>query len=159
MDSPESDKELLPEGELLRLNDWSQTAAWALAIVVGLLGVMLITTKGSPSQHFDGSLRPVVGLIWLGFGLMIAGEARSGLIVSEQGVLVQGWLRRRRWSWPEIGEFKLKRPFLRQSLRISLADGGTVTTPGFGSRSATERALAEKRVEELNRRAAGSHST
>lgn len=156
MVSPDSDKQILPEGELLRLNDWSQTAAWALAIVVGLLGIMLITTKGSPSQHFDGSLRPVVGLVWLGFGLMIAGEARSGLIVSEQGVLVQGWLRRRRWNWSEVREFELKRPFLRQSLRVKFADGSTVTTPGFGSRSAAERTLAEERVAELNRRAARS---
>jgi hypothetical protein len=152
MVSPDSDKGVLPEGELLRLNDWSRTAAWALAIFVGLLGIMLIATKGSPSQHFNGSLRPVVGLVWLGFGLMIAGEARSGLIVDEQGILVQGWLRRRRWDWSEIGEFQLKRPFLRQSLRISLADGGVVAVPGFAPKSAIERTLAEERVAELNRR-------
>lgn len=155
----DSGQEILPEGELLRLNDWSQPAAWALAVVVGLLGVMLITTKGSPSQHFDGSLRPVVGLVWLGFGLMIAGEARSGLIVDEQGLSVQGWIRRRRWNWSEVDGFKLKRPFLRQSLRIKLSDGRTVSTAGFGARSTSERTLVEERVAELNHRAANVNST
>ncbi|HEX5592037.1 MAG TPA: PH domain-containing protein [Solirubrobacterales bacterium] len=155
----EPDKEILPKGEILRLNDWSRTAAFALATLVGVLGMMLIATKGSPSQNFDGSLRPAVGLVWLGFALMIAGEARSGLIVEEQGVLVQGWLRRRRICWTEIEGFVVKQPFFRQALRIRLVKGGTVTVPGFSPRSANERNLVEERVHELNCRASNARAT
>jgi len=98
----------LPEGNLLRLNESSHIASWALAIGVSLLGLMFLVTNGSPSQNSDGSLLPVLGLVWLGFGLMIAAEARSGLIVRKDGIVVQGWLRRRDWAWSEIEEFTRK---------------------------------------------------
>lgn len=149
---PEPQKKIIPEGELLRLNEWAQAAGWALAVAVGALGLMLITTKGSPSQHLNGSLRPIVGLVWVAFGLMIAGEARSGVIVDESGIRVQGWLRCRRWNWAEIQEFKLKRPFFRQSLRVILVDGRTVSAPGFAPRTSAEQTLVNERIAELNRR-------
>src|SRR4051794_32393252 len=102
MDPADREKDRgLPEGELLRLNESSHIAGWALAIGMSLLGLIFLVTSGSPSQHSDGSLRPVLGLVWLGFGLMIAAEARSGVIVRKDGIVVRGWLRRRQWAWSE----------------------------------------------------------
>jgi hypothetical protein len=39
----ESNKEILPEGELLRLNEWGEALGWLLAGFVFLLGVVFVT--------------------------------------------------------------------------------------------------------------------
>jgi hypothetical protein len=148
-----SNKDVLPEGELLRLNEWSELGAWLLACFAFLLGVFLIVVPASRPHHFDGPLRLVLGLVWLGFGLLIAGGARSGLVVDEHGVVVQGLVRRTRWEWSEIAGFVLKPPLFKPALRIQLTDGKEVSTLGFSARSAEERNLAKGRVAELNRRA------
>lgn len=148
-----ADNEILPEGELLRLNDWSGLAAWILACLAFLLGVFLLVSPPSQLHHFDGSLRPVLGLIWLSVGLMIAGGARSGLIVDQQGITVQGLIRRTHFNWSEVALFELKTPFYKAALRIHLINGRELNTLGFGAKSPGERRLAEARVAELNRRA------
>lgn len=137
-------------GALLRLNDWAEPAAWAFAVITAGLGLLLILDR--PDGAFHGG-RIAAGMFWLGMGMVFAGGARSGLIVDEHGITVQGWVRRRRWRWSEVTRFELKVPLLRQALRIYLASGKQVSTLGFGARSASERGLAEARVAELNRRA------
>lgn len=146
-------KELLPEGKLLRLNDWAEPGGWVVAGVVVLFGVVLLLPPASPSSHLDGSLRPVAGLVWVGLGLMMAGGARSGLIVDHDGIAVQGLWRRNQWRWEEVDAFELKKPFYRPALRIHLADGSRASASGFSPKSVSERSLAEARVTELNRRA------
>jgi len=141
-----------PEGERLRLNDWGEPAAWVLAAIAALAGLfLLIVTPDKPSD-IDGIRRVILALIWFGFGLIIAGGARSGLIVDDSGITVQGWIRRRRWNWSEVSGFELRRTFIRQALRITLVSGEQIGVTGFGAKSSSERDLAEARVAELNRR-------
>jgi hypothetical protein len=154
----EVEKEVLPEGETLRLNEWAEPAAWLLAGFAAFLGAFLLIVPASKPPRFDGPLRPVVGLIWLAIGLMIAGGARSGLIVAKRGITVQGFVRRSSLTWSQIAEFEIKQPFFRAALRIRLTDGSTMSAFGFSARSAHERRLAEARVTELNRRVCVSSS-
>jgi hypothetical protein len=152
-------KETLPEGETLRLNEWGESLGWLLAGFAFLLGVFLLLVGPSPHGNLGGPLRPVLGLVWMAFGAMIAGGVRSGLIVEESGIIVQGPLRRKHWAWYEVEAFEIKQAFYRQALRIMLVDGKQVSTPGFSGKSEKERRLVDERVAELNRRAAYARST
>jgi hypothetical protein len=146
------EKELLPEGALLRLNDWSETGAWALAVLAAVAGALVLWPLRH--GHIDSVFRPLLGLTWLAFAALIAGGARSGVIVDSGGITVRGLVRRQRWEWSEISDFELKRPIYRAALRIRFTNGSEASAPGFNARSSEERKLAEARVAELNRRAA-----
>jgi len=138
----------LPEGKLLRLNDWEETGAWGLAGVMLLIGGLIALPVDG--RGF-GNLIP--GLILMGLGVMVAGVARSGVIVGQDGITVRQLLRSRHWTWSEIDHFEVKVPLLRGALRIYLTDGRTISTPGLDGRSARERHLSKAWIAELNRRA------
>jgi hypothetical protein len=138
----------LPEGKLLRLNDWEETGAWVLAGVILLIGGLVALPVDG--RAFGESL---AGLILVGVGVMIAGVARSGAIVGQDGIIVRQLLRSRHWTWFEIDHFEVKVPLLRGALRIYLTDGKMISTPGLDGRSARERRLSRAWIAELNRRA------
>jgi hypothetical protein len=89
----------------------------------------------------------------IGVGLMIAGVARSGLIVDLEGITVRELLRSRQWNWAEVDHFEVKTPLLRGALRTHLVDGRVISTTGLDGRSSRERRLSEAWISELNRRA------
>jgi Bacterial PH domain len=155
MSDSDPNKEILPEGELLRLNEWGEALGWLLAGFAFLLGLFLLVVSPLKHGQLDGPLRPVLGLVWMAFGAMIGWNMRRGLIVDQAGIIVQRSFRRRRWTWPEIERFELKQPFVRPVLRIRFTDGTQTSTFGFNSKSRQERLLADARVAELNRRALG----
>jgi hypothetical protein len=86
---PESEPVKLPEGAVLRLNDWAEPAAWILGLAAGLIGVFLLVVSPSPHSQLGGSLRPVLGLAWLAFGVMAASGARAGVVVGKDGIVVR----------------------------------------------------------------------
>jgi hypothetical protein len=141
----------LPEGELLRLNDWEETGAWVLAGAILLMG-------GLVALPVDGRAfgESIAGLILVGVGVMVAGVAGSGVVVGQDGITVRRLLRSRYLTWSEIDHFEVKTPLLRGALRIYLTDGTMISTPGLDGRSTRERHLSKAWISELNRRAAAS---
>lgn len=149
----EQGKELIPEGERLRLNDWTETLGWVLAIAAGLAGLFLLLRTPAPHSDFRGPLRYVLAVGWLGFGLIVASGARAGVIVRKWGITLQTRLRHLDYDWSEIAEFRLKRSMIgRPALRIRLQDGRELRAVGFEARTSDEWSRAEAMVAELNRR-------
>lgn len=145
---------LLPEGEVLRLNDWSEPAGWVLAGFAILAGALLIPIPPFGLPGSSGRAYSLLGLAWLCFGLYIAGNTRSGLVVRPDGVTLRGWIRESHHGWAEIESFELKREIWSQALKVKLSDGSAKRVGGFGARSTIERQLAVARVADLNRRVA-----
>lgn len=143
----------LPEGELLRLNDWEEPGAWALAGVLALFGILIAVPVDD-----RGLGHALAGLALIGAGVMVAGVARSGLIVDQEGVTIRDLLRSRRWTWDEVDRFEVKLPLFRGALRVHLVNGMVISTPGLDGRSAPERRLSSTWLAELNRRVGGSSS-
>ncbi len=159
MEHLEQGKELLPEGERLRLNDWAETLGWVLAIAAGLAGLFLLLRAPSPDSDFHGPLRYVLAVGWLGFGLLVASGARAGVIVRERGITIQTRLRHFDYDWSEIAEFRLKRSMIgKPALRIRLQDGRESRAVGFEARTSNEWERAEAMVAELNRRVSDARS-
>lgn len=79
------EKDLLPERQLLRLNDWAEPLGWVLAVAAASAGIFLLLVDPA-SAPSDGSLRPLPGLVWLAFGLFMAAGSRAGLMVERNGV-------------------------------------------------------------------------
>jgi len=118
--------------------------AGALILIGGLIALPLD----------DRSLgESIAGLVLIGVGTMIAGVARSGLIVERQGITVRELIRSRHWTWAEVDHFEVKTPLLKGALRIHLVDGRVISTTGLDGRSSRERRLSEAWISELNRRA------
>jgi PH (Pleckstrin Homology) domain-containing protein len=149
---------LLPEGELLWVNEWEAALTLLIGGVGILVGLVALFAGSGRYHHVPAWLTPVVGLLCVGVGTHIGMKSRSGLIVDEDGISVQSAIRRRRWRWHEVESFELTMAIYVPVLRISLADGGHVRTPGFKGRSKNERDLAKERVAELNRRVAAARS-
>lgn len=147
-------QERLPEGRLLRLNDWAEPAGWLLTGVVIFLGFVALLTP-SISSH-SVSARIFAGIIWIGVGVMIGGGVRSGIILDKSGITVRGMFRSRHLDWSEIRSFEIKAPILKGSLRIELVDGEVLSTMALSGNSAKERALAKVWLKELNQRAANA---
>lgn len=150
--------QILPEGETLRVNEWE--AALTLLIGGAVIFVGLVALFSGPGQyhHAPSWLTPVVGLLCIGAGMHAGMKSRSGLSVGQDGISVQSAIRRRCWRWHEVERFELTTAIYTPVLRIELADGGRVRTPGFKGRSRSERDLAKERVAELNRRASAARS-
>ena len=141
---------LLPEGELLVLNEWEQGMAFLFAGIALILGFLLLLS--SVRGHLHGPALPVAGLVWIGVGALFVQSGRAGLIVENDGVTLRGIIRRRHWSWREIKGFEIKFVIGLPSLKMTLNDGGYVRAPGFRGRTGKDRELANRRVAELNRR-------
>ena len=141
----------LPEEKLLRLNDWEESGAWVLAGAVLLIGGLIALPVNGRSLE-----ESIAGLILVGIGVMVAGVARSGLIVDRHGIAVRGLLRTKHWAWSEVDHFEVKFPLFRGALRIYLINGRVVSAPGLDGRSARERRLSKAWIAELNRRAAAA---
>lgn len=141
----------LPEDQLLRLNDWEEPGAWALAGILALFGVLIaLPVNGRGFGH------ALAGFALIGAGVMVAGVARSGLIVHQQGITVRALLWSRSWEWSEVDHFEVKIPLIRGALRVYLTDGRVVSTPGLDGRSARERRISKAWIAELNHRAAAA---
>lgn len=142
----------LPEGEVLRLNEWREPAGWVLAICMALAGAYLLLVPASHPPRFDGPLRFVLGAGWLFFAAFMAGTIRAGVEVRHDGVLVRRLIRTSQWNWNEIAEFRLRRSIFRPGLQMLLRSGVDVKGLGLAGRSADEWHLAEHMVAELNQR-------
>jgi len=143
----------LPEGKLLRLNDWEETGGWVFAGAILLIGALVaLPVKGRPLSE------SLAGLMLVGVGVMVAGVARSGAIVHQDGITVRQLLRSRHLTWSEIDHFEVKAPLLKGALRIYLTDGRMLSTPGLDGRSAREKRLSSAWIAELNRRAGHTSS-
>lgn len=143
----------LPEGELLRLNDWEEPGAWVLAGVLFVLGGLIALPVGNTNLG-----ESIAGLALIVVGVMIAGVARSGLMVDRQGITVRELLRSRQWEWSEVDRVEVRIPFLRGALRIHLVDGRVISAPGLDGRSTSERSLSKAWIDEINRRASAARS-
>lgn len=152
-----SEEPRMPEGELLRPNDWSRPAACMMAFFAVGIGLLLLLTTPAQGSNLDGPLRPVYGLGWIVFGLLPLRRVRAGVVVGTDGIVVRPPLRRTsRYRWFEIKIFRFRPSFIRKSLVIELRDGRQIGAHGFGVRSAADRRRAEALVSELNDRVAGA---
>jgi hypothetical protein len=150
-----SDPHALPEGQLLRPNDWSIAAAWVLCAIAICAGLFLLLTPPSPGGHFTGSYRIIPGFWWIAFGVMAVSKVRSGVTVEKDGILVRSRIGSSRFRWSEINEIQWRPSFFRKALRIHLKDGRCIYTHGFSVRSPDEAQRAKEMVAELNRLASG----
>jgi len=150
----DSHSPLLPEGEVLRPNDWSQPAAWMLALFAVGAGLLLLLTEPARGSSLTGSLRPVLGLAWIAFGLISISKVRAGVLVQKDGIEVRSRLHASSYQWSAIKQFTLQPSMTRNNLQIELKDGKLIRAHGFGVRSSSERCRAESMVAELNRRVA-----
>jgi Bacterial PH domain len=141
----------LPEGQLLRLNDWEEPGAWTLAGILALFGILIAVPV-----HGRGLGHALAGFALIVAGLMVASVARSGLIVDREGITVRDLLRSRRWAWDDVDRFEVRLPLLRGALRVHLVNGEVISTPGLDGRSASERRLSSAWLAELNHRAGGA---
>lgn len=150
----EADKEppLLPEGEIVRLNDSSETVMWALAICAVGIGLFFILVTPSRPGAITGPGRPVLGLAWVLWGLLIASRTRMGLVVSQEGITVRYRFHASSYKWSEVKEFRLRQWGPRKALRIELENGRRIGASGFGASSPRDIQTAENVVAELNRR-------
>ena len=142
----------LPEGEVLRLNDWVVPAGWMLALFAVLGGALLILTDPAPGSEFDSPLTPLIGLAWLAFAFFVATGSRSGLVVKAECVEVRFRIRSTTISWSEISEFVLPQSGYRRALVVQLRDGRKLRAVGFEAKSSREAERARLMVAELNRR-------
>lgn len=157
--SDDESAQMLPEDETLRVSEWEA----ALTLIIGgtliLVGLVGVFSGHGQYHHVPSWLGPVAGLLCMGGGIYVAAKCRSGLIVDQDGIVVQGAIRQRRWRWYEVERFELTAAIYVPVLRIDLANGVSVRVPGFKGRSRKERDLARGRVAELNRRVANARST
>lgn len=152
------DPQVLPEGQLLRPNDWSIAAAWVMCTVAVCAGLFLILVPPSPGSQLTGPYRPVLGLTWIGCGIMFVSKVRSGVTVEREGILVRSRIGSSRFRWSEINEFQWRPSLIRKALQIHLKNGRCIYAHGFSVRSPDEAQRAKEMVAELNRLAA-SRST
>jgi hypothetical protein len=153
MESIKPKESCLPEGELLRPNDWSRPAACMMAFFAVGIGLLLLLTTPAQGSNLDGPLRPVYGLGWIAVGLLPLRRVRAGVIAEKDGVVVRPPLgRTSRYRWSEIKNFRFRPSFIRKSLVIELQDGRQIGAHGFGVRSTADRQRAEALVSELNSR-------
>lgn len=157
MPSADLKDQRIQEGELLRPNEWSQSIAGLVAFFAVAIGLLLLLTNPVQGSNITGQLRPVYGLIWIVFGLMLVSRLTAGLVVEENGVIVRSRFRSAQYQWAEIKEFVFRPSFIRRSLVIEFQDGRKIGVHGFGVRSVADRQRAEGLVSELNNRAAASH--
>jgi hypothetical protein len=154
----ESEQEqLLPEGEVLRLSEWEQGVVFLFA-GFSLLGGLYLLAFGPAHHGEQQALVRLLGLVWLLIGALFLQSGRAGMVADEGGFQLRGILRRRYWHWREVRSFEIIRITYMPALRVDLVDGRAVRVPGFKARSETERALADRRVAELNRRAEAARS-
>lgn len=79
-----------------------------LGLTAGLIGLFLLLVSPSPHSHLGGSLRPILGLAWLAFGVMVASSARAGVVVDKNGISVRTRFRRSNYRWGEIRNFEFR---------------------------------------------------
>lgn len=156
MEETTTKSRIVPKGQLLRPNDWSIAVAWVMFTCFALIGLFLILVPPSSGSHFDGPLRPVLGLAWIGFGIMAVSKVRSGVTVEKEGILVRSRVGSARYQWSEITDFQWRPSLTRKALRIHLKDGRCIYAHGFSVRSPDEAQRAKEMVAELNRLASGS---
>lgn len=149
--------ESVPEGERLRLNDWTEPLGWVLAVASVLAGLFILRQVFVPHNYFRSPAGFVLGVGWLAFGLLVASGARAGVIVRKAGITLQTRLRQFDYDWSDIAQFRLKRSMIgRPALRIQLQDGRELRAVGFEARTSDEWSRAEAILAELNRRASAA---
>lgn len=141
----------IAEGEVLRINEWEAAGRFFLGGFLVLIGLAYVFGKAGHAHNLAGSLVPVVGGLLAVLGVYVSTSSRCGLIVEEDGIAVQGTLRRRR-EWAKVRRLELTRAIYGSPLRIEFADGDRLRVTGFRSRSREQRELAEAWVAALNRR-------
>jgi hypothetical protein len=144
--------ERLPEGEVLRINEWEAAGRFFLGGFLVLVGLGYALAKHGHSHHVPWWLVPLLGVVCIGLGVAIAASSRAGLKITPAGITVQRAFSRSDLSWAELRSFELTDAIYGTSLRIDLTDGRHIGTRGFKTRSRDQRALAEQWVAELNRR-------
>ncbi len=156
LQAPGRDQVVLPENEVLRLNDWAESAAWVFAVVAALAGALLAFTDPSPGSDITGPIRFVMAVIWFAFAFVFGSSARAGLVINGDNLEVRWRIRSRVVSWQDIATFELQRSAFRPPLRMKLQTGEELRVPGFEARSSGDSDRAKMMVAELNRRVGGS---
>jgi len=151
---------LPPDGTLIYVSEWRQTAGW---IVFGWFGL------GSLSIAV---VAPFLGSI-AGFGIALgalvnaafcARAAMTGISLEPGGMRLRTVLRTYHWTWNEIERFELKPRGYIPRLRIHLRDGRVKKSRGFFARRRSEeercQALFQALVERLEAgKSRGPHLT
>lgn len=150
MDSTARGPRILPEGEALVLSEWEQGLMFVFGLVLGLVGLLLLLS--SIEEHFQMAAPTVGGLVCIGSAAFFFQSGRAGLVVEKDGVTLRGIVRRRHWAWHDIEGFEIQFVLFFPPLKMNLKDDRHVRAPGFRGRTAKDRALADQRVAELNRR-------
>jgi hypothetical protein len=145
----------LPEGEVLRINEWEAAGKFFLGGFLALIGLGYGLAKRGQNHHIPWWLVPMLGLVCVALGVDIAASSRSGLTVERDGIGVQRAFSRVDLRWAEVKSFALTDAIYGPSLRIELVDGRRIGTRGSKTRSRNQRALAEQWVAELNQRLRG----
>lgn len=151
--------EPLPEGELLRLDPWSDRLGWALGgwfLLIAALSLLNGVVEGNIASLIVG---PALGYWGVGF----LGLPGSGLIVYRHGIVIREapWgrqMRSREWIWSEVDHFEVSRPRMKWALRVHFTDGRIESVPLLERKAVRKRPVAKAWVAELNRRAASARA-
>jgi hypothetical protein len=135
------------EDEPLRVNRWSEPAAWVYAGCLGVFGLYVATflqPQGPNAWAFRG-----VGLLLVVVSLSIVRSAAGGIWVRQDGVRIRSKFRSYELSWSEIRAFRLRRK--APCLVVELNDGRTIAVLGLQASRSRERDRADQIVAMLNR--------
>jgi hypothetical protein len=149
----------LREGEPLLINEWEGGLTFLLGAFMLLIGaVALVGHHGRNAS--PGWLPWVIGPVVLTLGAVLMLNARSGLTVEGDGLVVQGAFTRRHLAWREIRQVELAWRWTYTStwLRIELLDGSRRWAAGFFPRTRAQRNLVDGWIIEMNRRVARASS-
>lgn len=131
----------------LRVNRWSESAAWIYAGCLGILGLYVATfldPQGSNAWAYRA-----IGLLLVIVSLSIVRSATGGIWVRPDGVRLRTKFRSHDLTWSEIRSFRLRRQ--APCLVVELNDGRTIEVPGLQASRSRERDRADQLVAMLNR--------
>lgn len=145
------EKELLPEGEVLRVSEQQAAGAFFSGLFLLIIGAATLLSQGG-GHNVPPWVAPLTGAAGIVLGVYLMARSRGGLIIEAGGVSLQSAFRRRRWDWSELRHFELTGALYGPGLRVELVNGEIVGVRGFSARTKGQRELAEARATELNTR-------
>jgi Bacterial PH domain len=138
----------------LRVNQWSESVAWAYAGCLGLLGIYaaaFLQPQGPHVWAYRG-----LGLLLMIVALSIVRSAMGGIWVQPDGVRIRTTFRSYELTWSEIRSFRLRRK--SPCLAVELNDGRTIGVFGLQASRSGEQDRAGQLVAMLNRSLMAGHA-
>jgi Bacterial PH domain len=135
------------EDEPLRVNRWSESAAWVYAGCLGLLGLYVAAFLQPQSPNLWAYRG--IGLLLMVVSLLIVRSAMGGIWVRSEGVRIRTTFRSYELSWSEIRSFRLRRK--APCLAVELNNGKTIGVFGLQASRSREQDRADQLVAMLNR--------